>query len=127
VNYFQRGPDGQCLTGMRDKAVWVKWMERRVHGEVEAARGPTGWLPLYEDLKHLFREVLEKQYTQDDYVEQFMIRIPENLAKLDRIGKIYRSDVADTPALVLEVLAAQRERLEALRKAKGDYVSPLEL
>ena len=71
--------------------------------------------------------MLQKQYTQDQYLEQFTIRVPENLAKIDRIEKIYRSDVGDTPAIVLETLAAQRERLETLRKAKGDYVSPLEL
>jgi len=127
VNYFQRARDGKFLTGMRDKAVWAKWMARRVHGEADAARGPTGWLPLYDDLKALFRQVLQKQYTQDQYLEQFTIRIPENLAKIYRVEKIYRSDVGDTPAIVLETLAAQRERLEALRKAKGDYVSPLEL
>ena len=38
VNYFQRARDGKFLTGMRDKAVWAKWMERRVHGEADAAR-----------------------------------------------------------------------------------------
>ena len=127
VNYFLRGKDGKFLTGMRDKAVWVKWMELRVHGEAEALRGPTGWLPKYEDLERLFKEVLGQPYTRAQYVEQFTIRIPENLAKLDRIGKIYRQDVSDTPPVVLDTLDAQRQRLEELRKAKGDYVSPLDL
>jgi phosphoenolpyruvate carboxykinase (GTP) len=127
VNYFQRARDGKWLTGMRDKAVWIKWMERRVHDEVEAIRGPTGWLPLLADLEALFRKVLKKAYTEREYVEQFTIRIPENLAKLDRIEKIYRQDVSDTPPVLLEVLATQRKRLAALRKEKGDYVSPLEL
>ena len=127
VNYFIRGKDGKYLTGMRDKAVWVKWMEQRVHGEVEVIKGPTGWLPLHEDLKRLFKKVLAKTYTQEQYVEQFMLRIPENLAKLDRIEKIYRQDVSDTPAIVLDTLVAQRERLRMLRASKGDYVSPLDL
>ena len=127
VNYFQRGKDGKYLTGMRDKAVWIKWMELRAHEDVEAIRGPTGWLPMYGDLEKLFKKVLAQSYTEAEYVEQFTIRIPENLAKLDRIEKIYRQDVADTPPVVLEILAAQRGRLEALLKAKGDYVSPLDL
>jgi len=127
VNYFLRGKDGRYLTGMRDKAVWMKWMERRVHGDLEAIRGPTGLLPRFEDLERLFREVLGKPYSREAYVEQFTIRVPENLAKLDRIEKIYRYDVSETPSVVLEMLLAQRERLEALRKAKGDYVSPEEL
>jgi phosphoenolpyruvate carboxykinase (GTP) len=124
VNYFQRGKDGKFLTGMRDKAVWVKWMERRVHGELETLQGPTGLLPKYEDLAALFQQVLGKAYAHEQYVEQFMVRIPENLAKLDRIEKIYRQDVSDTPQIVLDLLAAQRGRLEELRAAKGDYVSP---
>ena len=127
VNYFQKGRDGKYLTGMLDKHVWIKWMERRVHGEVEAIEGPTGLLPRYEDLKRLFKEVLGKAYAEAAYVEQFTIRVPENLAKLDRVERIFREDVSDTPPIVLEHLAAQRKRLEALKAAKGDYVSPLDL
>jgi len=124
VNYFLRGKDGRFMTGMRDKAVWMKWMELRAHGDVEAIRGPTGWLPRYGDLKRLFKKVLGAEYTRRQYVDQFTIRVPENLAKLDRIEKIYRQDVADTPPAVQKVLADQRRRLERLRKAKGDYVAP---
>jgi phosphoenolpyruvate carboxykinase (GTP) len=127
VNYFQRRKDGSWITGMRDKAVWVKWMELRVHGEAEAIQGPTGCLPVYADLKKLFKKVLAKPYGEKQYVEQFTIRIPQNLAKLDRIEKIYRQDVADTPPVVFETLAAQRDRLQLLRVSKGDYVSPLDL
>ena len=126
VNYFQRDKGGRYLTGMLDKHVWVKWMERRVHGEVEALRGPTGLIPKYENLAGLFRDVLGREYTREQYVEQFTIRVPENLAKLDRIEKIYR-ETADTPAAVLQQLAAQRQRLVKLRQAKGDYVSPMDL
>jgi len=127
VNYFQRRKDGSWVTGMRDKAVWIKWMELRVHGEAEAIHGPTGNLPLYEDLKKLFKKVLAKAYTEEQYLEQFTIRIRENLAKLDRIETIYRQDVSDTPPIVLETLSAQRDRLQLLRASKGDYVSPLDL
>ncbi len=127
VNYFLRDKEGSFVNAVRDKHVWVKWMELRVHGDVEAIQGPTGLLPKYADLKQLFKEVLDKDYTQDEYVQQFTIRIPENLAKLDRIERIYSQDVSDTPEIVLEMLAAQRKRLEELQAAKGDYVSPLEI
>ena len=125
TNYFLK-KDGQYITGMRDKAIWVKWMERRVHGEVEAIPAPTGLLPKYDDLAPLFKEVLGQEYTREQYVEQFMIRVPENLAKLDRIEAVYRKET-DTPPIVFEVLNAQRSRLEALRAKKGDYVSPFDL
>jgi phosphoenolpyruvate carboxykinase (GTP) len=126
VNYFLRGSDGQYLNGMRDKAVWVKWAELRSHGEVETITAPTGKLPRYEDLKKLFKQVLGKDYTEAQYVEQFMIRVKENLDKIGRIEKIYR-EVTDTPKVVFEQLAAQRKRLLDLQKMKGDYVSPLDL
>lgn len=126
VNYFLKGESGECLNARLDKAVWLKWMELRVHGEAGAIEAPTGLIPKYEDLARLFRKHLDKDYTRDDYVEQFTIRIPENLAKLERIEAIYR-DVADAPEAVRQTIAAQRERLEDLRAATGDYVSPLEL
>ena len=127
VNYFQKDADGRFLTDRLDKAVWMKWMELRVHGDAQAIAAPTGRIPHYEDLQRLFRAVLNKDYGREDYVKQFTIRIPENLAKIDRIERIYRQDVSDTPPIVLDVLAAQRRRLEDLRTTKGDYVSPLDL
>ena len=129
VNYFLKeggNPAGAYLNGMQDKHVWIKWAERRVHGDVDVIEGPTGLLPRHEDLAPLFKELLGKAYTEADYVKQFTIRVPENLAKLDRIEAVYRG-VDDTPEIVFERLAAQRTRLEALRAAKGDYVSPLDL
>ena len=129
VNYFLReggDPKGKYLNGMKDKHVWIKWAERRVHGDVEVIEGPTGLLPKHEDLAPLFQELLGKDYTEADYVKQFTIRVPESLSKLDRIEAIYRG-VEDTPQVVFDTLAAQRQRLEALREAKGDYVSPLDL
>ena len=126
VNYFLRDKGGKFVNGVRDKHVWVKWMELRFHGEAQAVDAPTGQIPRYEDLERLFRQVLGKDYTQGQYVEQFTIRVPENLAKIDRVVKFFR-DISGTPAVVFETLAAQRKRLEDLRAGKGDYVSPLDL
>jgi phosphoenolpyruvate carboxykinase (GTP) len=127
VNYFLRDKDGKFVNGVRDKHVWVKWMELRVHGDADAIRGPTGWLPRYEDLARLFRQVLSKEYAREDYVKQFTIRVPENLAKLDRVEKFHRTEVADAPAELFEVLKAQRQRLLDVQKRLGDYVSPFDL
>ena len=124
ANYFLKDAEGKYLNGMTDKRVWVKWMELRVHKDVDALVTPMGYIPRYADLKRLFREVLDRDYSEADYAEQFKLRIPENLAKLDRIEKTWRTEVEDAPALLFEVLSAQRERLEAARAKFGDCVAP---
>jgi len=126
TNYFIKNAEGKYLTGMLDKSVWVKWMELRVHGDCEAIETPAGYIPRYEDLKRLFEEVRKADYTQEQYVEQFTIRIPENLVKIERVEGIYR-DIAQTPKVLFETLAAQRDRFEKLRADKGGHVSPLDL
>ncbi|HID77467.1 MAG TPA: phosphoenolpyruvate carboxykinase (GTP) [Planctomycetaceae bacterium] len=124
VNYFLCDEKGKFVNAVRDKHVWVKWMELRVHGEVPALKGPTGWLPRYEDLRPLFRQVLNKDYSHADYVKQFTIRVPENLGKLDRVERFHREHVEDAPEAVFQVLDAQRQRLLDAQKRFGDYVSP---
>jgi phosphoenolpyruvate carboxykinase (GTP) len=123
VNYFLCDAQGY-VNEVRDKHVWVKWMERRVHGEMPALRCPTGLIPTYEDLRLLFREVRGKEYTIEDYRRQFTLRIPENLAKLDRVERFHRENVADAPPKLFEVFAEQRARLEEARAKFGDYVAP---
>ncbi len=113
VNYFLRGEDGEYLTGIEDKRVWLKWMELRVNGKVSTVKTPIGFLPKYDDLKILFMEVLSKDYSKEDYNRCFGLRVSENLAKIDRIRNIYR-DVENVPEIVFEVLKAQEERIRQL-------------
>ena len=127
VNYFLKGKDGAYVNGMSDKNVWMKWMELRVHGDVGSIATPTGHIPKYEDLRQLFREVLKKEYTSAQYTEQFTLRIPEHLKKLDRVERIYRTQVSDTPQALFDVLGEQRTRLEGARQRQGEYISPLDL
>ncbi|MBN1391884.1 MAG: phosphoenolpyruvate carboxykinase (GTP) [Sedimentisphaerales bacterium] len=127
INYFLRDKDGKFVNGVRDKHVWVKWMELRVHGEVGCIKTPTGYIPCYEDLKILFGKVLAKDYSQDDYIRQFTFRVAENLAKLERVENFHRQNVTDAPAELLKVLAQQRQRLETAGKKYGDYISPFDL
>ncbi|MFC1460995.1 phosphoenolpyruvate carboxykinase (GTP) [Verrucomicrobiota bacterium] len=126
TNYWLKDKDGNFLNGKLDKGVWMKWMDLRVHGEAEAIDTPTGRIPLYEDLVRLFKQVLDKDYPKEQYVEQFTTRVAETLAKMDRAEAFY-SAVTDAPKIVFETLRAQRERLEHLQASKGKYVSPLDL
>ncbi|MFB3890149.1 MAG: phosphoenolpyruvate carboxykinase (GTP) [Candidatus Bathyarchaeia archaeon] len=125
VNYFLRARNnGNYLNAIQDKHVWIKWMEQRVHNEVEAIKSPTGWLPKYEDLRRLFKQVLNKDYAKEDYVEQFTIRVPENLAKIERVQRFYQENVSDTPLEMFGILYLQRERLVKARQNFGDYIPP---
>jgi len=127
VNYFLRDNEGRFVNAVRDKHVWVKWMELRVHNDVDAVSAPTGRIPKYEDLVQLFKQVLNKEYTKEDYISQFTIRVPENLAKIDRVEKFHHENVPGAPSVVFDVLEQQRSRLKQLQKEKGEYVSPFEL
>ena len=127
VNYFLMDKDGRYLNGMLDKKVWILWAELRVNSDVGALETPTGLIPKYEDLARLFKEHLGTRYDQADYVRQFTIRIPENLAKLDRVEKVYTKKVPDTPQIVFDTLAEVRDRLKATRDKQGDYISPFDL
>ncbi len=124
VNYFLRGKDGQYLNGIKDKHVWVKWMELRVHEEIGAIKTPIGYIPGYEDLRKLFKDVFAKDYRKVDYNEQFKIRIPECIEKIERIKQIYHAKVFDTPHILMKTLNEQKARLEACRKRYGDYPQP---
>ncbi|MHC4635210.1 MAG: phosphoenolpyruvate carboxykinase (GTP), partial [Planctomycetota bacterium] len=127
VNYFLKDKDGSYLNGMADKKVWLLWAELRVNGGAEAVKTPTGWMPRYEDLARLFKDNLGVEYSRADYVKQFTIRVPENLAKFERVEKIYRETVADTPAVVFETFEEIRGRLKAASDKHGDYISPFDL
>lgn len=124
VNYFLRGENGRFLNRVRDKHAWVKWMELRVHDEVGVVRTPTGLVPQYEDLHRLFREVLNKEYSREQYIEQFSIRVPENLAKIRRVEDFHRTRAPGAPPELFEVLDQQRARLEDARKKFGDRIPP---
>ncbi len=125
TNYFLK-KDGKFLNGKLDKSVWIKWMERRVHGEMDAIDAAYGMIPKYEDLKALFKETLDKEYSEADYCAQFKININGCLDKLDRMEKIYAT-VTDTPQAMKTEMTEQRKRLEALKAKKGESISPQDL
>lgn len=124
VNYFLRRKNGEWLNHKNDKAVWLKWMELRVNNEADAIKVPTGFIPLYKDLKQLFKKVLNKDYSEKDYIEQFTIRVPENLSKIERMKEIYTKRVHGAPDIVFKVLKEQQKRLIEAKEKYGDYIKP---
>jgi phosphoenolpyruvate carboxykinase (GTP) len=120
TNYFLK-EDGQFLNEKVDKKVWVLWAEGRVHTEYEAIETPIGLIPKYEDLKDLFKQVFDREYTKEEYVKQFSLRVNNLLAKLDRIETIYKEH--DVPNEFMEHIDQQKERL---KKIEGDVISPFD-
>jgi len=124
VNYFLKDSDGKYLNGIKDKHVWLKWMESRVNGEAKAIKTPVGYIPEYEDIQKIFKTLFNKEYTREQYEEQFKLRIPEIISKMERIKGIYQTKVPNTPDVLVEALDEQKKRLEECRAEYGDYVSP---
>lgn len=125
TNYFLK-KDGKFQNAILDKAVWVKWMDLRIHGDADAIDGGCGLIPIYEDLKPIFKEVRGTDYSKEDYVSQFSINVQALIDKLDRMEKIY-SDISDTPQTMKDEMAAQRDRLEKMKAEKGEVISPFAL
>ena len=122
-NYFLRDDKGKFFNDMEDKKVWLKWMRMRVDGKAQALLSPTGMVPMYQDLAMLFKGVLNKEYTKESYTAQFTIRIPENLAKIERMRNIYK-DLKYIPDVFYKELDAQEKRLKEFQEKLGDYITP---
>lgn len=123
VNYFLSDSKGKFLNEIEDKKVWLKWMSLRIKEKLGAIKLPTGFIPLYEDLKKLFKDILGKNYGYGDYTLQFTLRVPENLNKIDRIINIYKK-IDNCPDGVFSELLAQKERLLKVKQELGSYPSP---
>ncbi len=122
TNYFLKR-DGRFLNKKVDKKVWLLWMEGRIHGEYGAVEVPIGYIPRYEDLRALFRQVFDRDYGEQDYEEQFSLRIDKFLEKLERMEKIYAEE-QEVPRAFSDCLARWKARLLHARESYGREVVP---
>jgi phosphoenolpyruvate carboxykinase (GTP) len=131
LNYFltdeARGGSSKKLLGeKRDVKVWMAWLERRSHNEVEAIETPIGYLPQYEDLQKLFQELIDKDYPETLYTKQFSLYIDKILARIDLQIEAY-SQEKNIPERLFDILKEQRHDLKALKEACGAIVTPSKL
>jgi len=131
LNYFltheARGGNSKKLLGeKRDVKVWMAWLERRAHMDLEAIETPIGYLPNYQDLKALFTAIIGKEYPQDLYEKQFSLYIDNIVARIDLQAEAYSKE-KNIPARLFEVLAEQRQGLIALKDRFGSVVTPRQL
>ena len=118
TNYFLK-KEGKYLNAKVDKKVWLMWAEGRVHNEYGAIETPVGHIPKYDDLKDLFRQIFDREYTRKEYDEQFTIRIDKFLDKLDRMDKIYAEEEG-VPEAFTSCLKNLRKRLEDTKAKFGE-------
>ncbi len=72
----------------------------------------------------MFKENLNKEYAENDYLDQFSIRIPHLLAKIDRIEGWFKQE-SDIPEFFWNLLNNQRSDLNSLKEKFGkDVISP---
>jgi phosphoenolpyruvate carboxykinase (GTP) len=113
LNYFlteqARGGSGSGLLGeKKDVKVWLGWLERRAHGEIDAIETPIGFIPRYEDLKGLFETLIDKPYPKDLYDRQFSLYVDNILARNDLQTAAYGKE-ENIPATLFDVLREQRD------------------
>ncbi len=124
TNYFLKNDNGKYCNDIPDKKVWILWAEGRVNGEYDAIKTPVGLIPKYEDLRELFKTEREKDYTRQEYIEQFSIRIKKYLDKMDRMTEVFSK--IEVPEKFKNELEGQITRLKQAHQKYGDTASPLE-
>ncbi len=128
LNYFltheARGGKGKKLLGeKRDVKVWLGWLERRAHGGVEAIESPIGYLPRYDDLQRLFKQIIDKPYPRELYDKQFSLYLDNILARIEMQIEAYGKE-ENIPPRLFEVLRDQKQGLLQLKERFGPVVTP---
>jgi phosphoenolpyruvate carboxykinase (GTP) len=131
LNYFltheARGGTSKKLIGeKRDVKVWLNWLERLAHNEVNAIESPIGYLPKFDDLQNLFRSIIDKDYTKELYIKQFSLYIDNIVARIDMQKEAYGKEPGISGKL-FDILKEQKEGLLALKKTYGPVVTPSQL
>ena len=126
VNYFLKDETGRFLNPKMDKKVWVRWMERRIRGKVDAYATPTGFIPKYEDLRELFRKELQRDYSKEEYEQQFVTRVRQLLGKLNAVQKFYEKETSPVPDAIFRMIEVQKNLLLDVQQRYGNRISPFQ-
>jgi phosphoenolpyruvate carboxykinase (GTP) len=123
-NYFMRDENGKFMTSKLAKKVWLHWAEGRIHGEYEALDTPTGKIPLYEDLKALFKEHLDEDFSKEKYDYLFTFRCTKWIEKLERTKAYYKKMDPNTPQEIFDYWDAAIAKISKAKEQYGDLILP---
>ncbi|MCK5313121.1 MAG: phosphoenolpyruvate carboxykinase (GTP), partial [Desulfobacteraceae bacterium] len=115
LNYFltheARGGTSEELLGeKKDVKVWLSWLERYVHNEVKYIKTPIGNIPEYDDLKDLFKTIINKEYSLELYNKQFSLYVDNIIARIEMQVKAYTKEQGDFDKL-FDILKEQKQGL----------------
>ncbi len=128
LNYFltekARGGDSSKLLGeKKDVKVWLSWLERYAHNEIGYMETPIGNLPKYDDLKLLFKQIIDKEYSKELYTKQFSLYLDNIINRVELQQDAYAKEEG-IPQTLFDILAEQKKNLLALKDDHGSIVSP---
>jgi len=124
TNYFLRDEKGKFCNDKLAKKVWLHWAEGRIHNEYEAFDTPTGKIPLFKDLKVLFKKYLDYTYTEAEYTYQFTFRCTKWVDKLERSKVYFKKMDANTPEFIFTRWDEQIAKIEAAKAKFGNEIKP---
>ncbi|MBW1893519.1 MAG: phosphoenolpyruvate carboxykinase (GTP), partial [Deltaproteobacteria bacterium] len=110
----------------RDVKVWLAWLERYVHNDVSFIDTPIGRIPEDNDLKALFKTIIDKEYSEDLYAKQFSLYIDNIISRVDLQTEAYGKET-NIPQQLFDVLNEQKKGLLELKDKFGSVVSPSKL
>ncbi|MFT5699532.1 MAG: phosphoenolpyruvate carboxykinase (GTP) [Desulforhopalus sp.] len=130
LNYFlskeNRGGEGSSLLGeKKDVIIWLGWLDRFAHGEVEAINSPIGFLPKYDDLVELFKTI-DKPYSKELYDMHFSLYVDKIIARIDLQRDAYSKE-SNIPQTLFEIYETQKNELLQLKEKFGPIVSTEQL
>lgn len=131
LNYFltdeaRGGKSSELLGEKKDVKVWLAWLELLAHKEVDVITTPIGQIPLYEDLKKLFKDIIDKDYETSLYKKQFSLYLDNIVSRLEMQMESYSKEENISKKL-FDLLSAQQEKLSKLKETYGPIVEPQQL
>jgi phosphoenolpyruvate carboxykinase (GTP) len=124
VNYFLKDAKGSFLTHKLAKKVWLHWAEKRIHDEVGAHRSPLGLIPIYEDLRTMFQELLMEDFSRDLYEELFKFRVDAWSVKISRAVKFFTKAAPGFPDECFGVWTSTLRKLQDVKAKFGPFITP---
>ena len=115
-------PDG-LIGEKRDTKVWMRIMALMHQGKVETIWTPIGRIPKYQDLKKLFSEIIDKEYSKDLYTKQFSLYTDNLISRVDQSIIEFSKEKGMDDAF-FDILSTWRTDLVALKATVGPIVTP---